>query len=447
MSENKCVKNRRRAITRKRAALIAATLAFAGATTSAEARLPPGQDPFYRYDGSTPLEDIAPGTVLKTRTIPYHVIGFPLPIKTTQLLYRSTGQLGQATVNVTSVVQPAFNFGQKKLVSYQSFYDSLNPDDEPSYAISGGVTLGGLIPNVESILLSPLLSKGYTLVIPDSQGQQANFAAGQEYGLNTLDSVRATFNSPTVGLPSDTKIALIGYSGGGIATEWAAELAPSYAPDVDKRIIGFSTGGLLVHPAHNLHYVDGSLGWAGILPAAFLGIFRSYGIDPTPYLNDHGKAVFERLEKASILNILFQYPGLTWKSIAKPEYPTPEKIPVYVEIVNDLIMGTGGTPSAPMLIRQGAGGEAEGTPGDKPGIGRGDAVMIAGDVRTLARDYCSRGVKVEYRQADGLSHIPTTFLWTAETIPWVDDRFAGRPAVQNCSEIPVGNPLTPITVL
>uniref|UniRef100_UPI001CFB7964 hypothetical protein n=1 Tax=Luteimonas panaciterrae TaxID=363885 RepID=UPI001CFB7964 len=143
MSEKKCAKNRRRAVTHKHAALVAAMLAFAGVTTSAEARLPPGQDPFYRYDGSTPLENIAPGTVLKTRIIPYHVIGFPLPIKTTQLLYRSTGQLGQATVNVTSVVQPAFNFGPKKLVSYQSFYDSLNPDDEPSYAISGGVTLGG----------------------------------------------------------------------------------------------------------------------------------------------------------------------------------------------------------------------------------------------------------------------------------------------------------------
>ena len=54
-------------------------------------------------------------------------------------------------------------------------------------------------------------------------------------------------------------------------------------------------------------------------------------------------------------------------------------------------MGTGGTPTIPLFIGQGANGELEGTPGDKPGIGAGDGVMIAGDVRTLARDYCAKG--------------------------------------------------------
>ncbi|MGO4260964.1 lipase family protein [Lysobacter sp. TAB13] len=429
---------------RRRAALMAASLAIAGAAGSAQARLAPGDDPFYQYTGDTPLENIAPGTVLKTRTVPYHVVGFALPIKTTQLLYRSTGQLGQPTVNVTSVIQPVFALGRQKLISYQSFYDSLNPDDEPSYAISGGLTLGGLIPNVETALIAPFLSQGYSIVISDTQGQRANFAAGREYGMNTLDSVRATFNSPAVGLAGDTKVALVGYSGGAIATEWAAELAPSYAPDIDRRIVGSSMGGVLVHPAHNLHYVDGSAVWAGIMPMAIVGVSRSFQVDLTPYLNDYGKQLSERLKKASIINVLAQYPGLTWASIAKPEYATPERIPVFVELANDLIMGTGGTPSAPLLIRQGAGGELEGTLGNKPGIGRGDGVMIAGDVRTLARDYCSRGVKVQYGQSELLSHVGAAAVWIPETLVWVNDRFAGRTAPQNCANIAPGNPLDPI---
>src|ERR1700677_2298795 len=49
---------------------------------------PPEQDPFYTYEGGTPLADIAPGTVLKTRTLAYHVVGIPLPVKAVQLLYR-----------------------------------------------------------------------------------------------------------------------------------------------------------------------------------------------------------------------------------------------------------------------------------------------------------------------------------------------------------------------
>ena len=109
----------------------------------ARACRPAQQDPFYAYQGSVPLASIAPGTVLKTRVLPYHVAGLPLPVSAVQLLYRSTGEIGQPTVNVTSVLQPPVRLGPPTVVSYQSFYDSLNPEDEPSYAISGGLTLGG----------------------------------------------------------------------------------------------------------------------------------------------------------------------------------------------------------------------------------------------------------------------------------------------------------------
>ena len=170
-------------------------------------------------------------------------------------------------------------------------------------------------------------------------------------------------------------------------------------------------------------------------------LFRS--VDLTPYLNDYGITLNTRLQDASIVNVLAQYPGLTWASMAKPEYQTPEQIPVFVVLANDLIMGTGGTPSVPLLIRQGAGGELEGTLGNKPGIGRGDGVMIAGDVRTLARDYCSRAVTVQYNQSDALSHVGTVAVWVPETLLWVNDRFARRTPPQNCAQIPVGNSLAP----
>jgi hypothetical protein len=113
---------------------------------AAGAAVPPEQDPFYSYEGSTPLTSIAPGTVLKTRTLSYHVAGVPLPVTAVQLLYRSTGETGAPTVNVTSVLEPSLRPGSPTVVSYQSFYDSLSPEADPSYAISGGVSIGGAIP-------------------------------------------------------------------------------------------------------------------------------------------------------------------------------------------------------------------------------------------------------------------------------------------------------------
>jgi hypothetical protein len=425
-------------------ALLLLAAALMVAVPVAQAAPPtPEEDPFYDYAGTTPLAEIAPGTVLKSRTLSYHVVGIPLPVRAVQLLYRSTSQLGEPTVNVTSVLKPPLSFGTPQVVAYQSFYDSLNPVDEPSYAISGGLTLGGAIPQVESALIGPELLAGRTVVIADTEGENADFAAGPEYGLNTLDSLRAALAAPATGLASTKKIGMIGYSGGAIATEWAAELAPNYAPDVNAKLVGAAIGGVLVDPAHNLHYVDGSLSWAGVMPMAIIGVSRAFHIDLTPYLSEYGAQLYAKLEKASIAEVLAQYPGLTWSQLAKPEYPTPESIPVYVHTVNQLIMGTGGTPSTPLFIGQGALGELEGTPGNKPGIGEGDGVMIAGDVRTLARQYCERGDRVLYDEY-ALGHVTAAVPWIATAVPWLEARFAGITAPSSCGSIAPGNPLTPI---
>jgi hypothetical protein len=406
----------------------------------------PKDDPFYKYTDSKPLPDILPGTVLKTRSFPYRIFGIvPTLLKATQLLYRSTSQTGSPTVNVTSVIQPPIQLDKAKVISYQSAYDSLNQNHEPSYAISGGHTLGGVINNVEAVVFVPFIADGYTIIVADIEGQGADFAAGPEYGRNTLDSIRAAFNSPAVDLPSDAQVAMLGYSGGAIATEWAAELAPTYAPDVNKRMIGAAIGGVLVHPAHNLHYVDGSLTWAGVMPMAIAGIARAFHINFTQYLNNNGKKIFKNMENASIINVLGHYPGLTWKDLARPAYPTPDDIPLYVTLVNKLIMGTGGTPTIPLFIGQGANGVPEGTPGNKPGIGAGDGVMIAGDVRTLALDYCANGTTVHYEQYDDLTHVSSLLPWLPNSIAWIVERFAGLLAPDNnCSSIASGNPLDPI---
>jgi hypothetical protein len=411
---------------------------------AAGAAVPPEQDPFYSYEGSTPLANIVPGTVLKTRTLSYHVAGVPLPVTAVQLLYRSTGETGAPTVNVTSVLEPPLRLGSPTVVSYQSFYDSLSPEADPSYAISGGVSIGGSIPTAESGLIAPALLAGETVVVPDTEGETADFSAGPEYGMNTLDSLRAALKSPATGLVGAQKIGLIGYSGGAIATEWAAELAPSYAPALDRRIVGASFGGVLVEPAHNLHYVNASAMWAGVIPMAIIGVSRAFHIDLTPYLSEYGLQLYDKLQRASIVEVLGKYPGLTWERMAKPQYQSPESIALYDEVSNRLIMGTGGTPSVALLIAQGAGGEREGTGGGKPGIGPGDGVMIAGDVRSLAREYCGRGVTLQYDEYPRLAHVETAVPWLASTLPWLSARFAGEPAPQDCSQIAPGNPLAPV---
>jgi hypothetical protein len=414
------------------------------AVPAARAAVAPEQDPFYKYEGTTRLKRIAPGTVLKTRTVPFHVAEIPLPITAVQLLYRSTSELGKPTVNVTSVLLPPVPLGTPTALSYQSFYDSLSTEDDPSYAISGGFSMGGDIPQAESVLIAPALLAGETVVVPDTEGEEADFSAGPVYGYNTLDSLRAALSSPATGLTAGTKIGLAGYSGGAIATEWAAQLAPTYAPEINSNIVGAAMGGVLVEPAHNLRYVEGSSSWASIIPMSLVGLSRAFHLDLTPYLSEYGQELLDKDQHDSITNEE-KVAGLTWSQLAKPEYPTPESIPVFVRTANKLIVGRNGTPTVPFLIGQGNGGEElEGTPGNKPGIGPGDGIMIAGDVRSLAREWCSRGVTVRYTEYQHLGHIEGAGPWLPEAAAWLAGRFAGLAAPQDCSEIVPGNSLAPI---
>jgi hypothetical protein len=427
-------------------AVLVSLLLFAWAALAApgaRAAIPPEQDPFYKYEGSKPLASIAPGTVLKTRTVRLHIEGIELPITAVQLLYRSTSELGKPTVNVTSVLLPPLKLSDS-VISYQSFYDSLNTEDDPSYAISGGVHSGGEIAQAESVLISPALLAGETVVVPDTEGEEADFSAGPVYGYNTLDSLRAALSSPATGLMGATKIGLAGYSGGAIATGWAAQEAPTYAPEINAEIVGASMGGVLVDPAHNLKYVEGSSSWASIIPMSLDGLSRAFHLNLAPYLTVYGQELMKEDEHDSITNET-SVPGLSWSEMVKPQYPTPESIPVFVKTANKLIMGHEGHPTVPMLIGQGNGGEEfEGTSGTKPGIGPGDGVMIAGDVRSLARQYCGEGVAVHYTEYQHLGHIEGAGPWLAETVPWLTERFLGLAAPQDCSSIAPGNSLQPL---
>lgn len=403
-------------------------------------------DPFFQYSGATPLADIAPGTVLKSRNISVYIAGIKTTLQATQLVYRSTDAKQRPTANVTTIFTPDCSkvscANKNKVISYQSFYDSLNPEDGPSRAYAGGKRLPDLLPAVETVLFGTYVKKGYTVVVSDTEGQRANFAAGPEYGYNTLDSIRATFNVPQIGLAKDAKVVMMGYSGGAIATEWAAELAPSYAPDLKPNLIGAAFGGTLVSPEHNLTYVEGTPIWGGVLPMAVIGVSRSYDIDIQKYLTPRGQEVYNKMQKASIAYVLGMYRDVTWKDLVKPEFQDRTKIPEYVEAVNKVIMGTGGTPEIPLQIGQGTGGIWEGTK-PSPLWGAGDGVMLAGDVRTLARQYCAQGVPVQHKEW-GTSHFTTMLNWLPWATAWIDDRFAGKAAPQNCSSIAAGNPLTPL---
>ena len=128
--------------------------------------------------------------------------------------------------------------------------------------------------------------------------------------------------------------------------------------------------------------------------------------------------------------------------MAKPEYAAARERPGVRARRQPADHGHARHADHPLFIGQGANGELEGTPGDKPGIGKGDGVMIAGDVRTLARQYCAAGVKVQYTQYDLLSHVTSAVPWLGEAVPWLTARFTA--CRRRTARVAPGNALDPI---
>jgi hypothetical protein len=115
------------------------------------------------------------------------------------------------------------------------------------------------------------LAKGWFVNVPDYEGPLASFTAGVMSGHATLDSVRATLSLretlPGLDLPEDTRYAMWGYSGGALASEWAAELQVQYAPELN--FSGAALGGLTPNVTSVLMAINKSYA-AGLAPVCNL---------------------------------------------------------------------------------------------------------------------------------------------------------------------------------
>jgi hypothetical protein len=400
--------------------------------TAAGSRPLPSDDEFYTYAGHAPLADIAPGTILRARSVTLALPQLQTPLRAEQLLYRTRDELGDPSVEVTTVVDPLHGLTGTRILAYLSFYDALGPQCDPSYTLTGGYAGNTSNENQaeeEDALLLSNLVQGFTVTIPDFEGTDEHWGAGHEAGYGTLDAIRAT--ETYLKLSPATRVGMYGYSGGSIAADWAAELAPSYAPALN--IVGVAMGGIPVDLAHNLKYVNGSRGWSGVVPAVMVSLTRAFHLDLSKYASAYGRKIFKQVSRQCIGSFLGAYPGLTVAKLVKHRYRDILAVPVFRRIANRLIMGSvPGRPNAPFFM---AVGNADGV---------GDGVMVARDVEALAHEYCKQGDPVELNVYKGAVHTEAALHFEPPAVAFLIERFTGLPMRGNCASIPRGNSLAPL---
>ena len=387
--------------------------------------LPPSADPF--YSSRVALYDVAPGTVLKTRQVSIlPVNGKGRSMSALQVLYRTTGELGQPSSTVATVIA-AQKSGVHGIVSFQIAYDGLGANCDPSYELRAGQSLTSDAA-LEASEITSYLDAGFSVVTADYEGPNSEFLVGQESGYGVLDGIRAAENA--LGLsPARTPVGLIGYSGGALATDYAAQLAARYAPRLD--LVGVAEGGVPVDYFHILSYVEDSPEWSVVIPMGLVGLTRGFHLDPDRYFSSYGAKLAEAVG-SKCLSSAGSYAGLTIRKMLKAKYPDLERVPALVTIMNRMIMGRSGTPREPMLLANGISDRS------------GDGVMVERDVQALAYSYCRRGLSVAFHRYSGLSHLQAYIPFEISAYRFITDRLHGSKVPDGCKAIGPASSLAPV---
>lgn len=378
----------------------------------------PNKDPFYSAPAN--LSAYKPGDIIRQRATPagLAVFGsFPVPINSsTQLLYRTADANGNPQATVTTVIVPK-NADLSKLLSYQIEYDSAWNGCNPSIVLQKGANAADSFGAYSVLIFKSALQKGIPVVTSDYEGPKAAFTSGKQAGHATLDSIRAALKSTsTTGIKPNAKLVMWGYSGGALATEWAAELQPTYAPELS--FLGAAMGGLTPNISSVLFTINKGL-FAGLAPTGVYGMAAAHP-ELLTFINANiipsKKAAAEKVLSQCLIANTLQYAGQDVFSYFKNGVALLRS-PIAQNVINtDGIMGVHGTPQFPLYVYKAV----------------QDEVSKVAETDALVKKYCNAGVSIQYHRDPTGDHLTETIQGADAALAWVVDRFNGVPVAAGC---------------
>jgi Secretory lipase len=233
------------------------------------------------YSPPEPLGDGRPGDVIRAEPMDaYLVPGVRFRARAWRILYRSTSAVGEPTaVSGTVLVPHGRSHGPRPLVGYAVGTHGIGDAAAPSRLLSRGL-------DWEAGLIAMLLTRGWAVALTDYQGLGTpgdhTYMVGRALGPNVLDAMRAARELHPAELPVQGPAAIIGYSEGGAAAAWAAQLQPTYAPDVP--LVGVAAGAAAADLEAAGPSLDGSF-FSFFIAYGGIGYSAAYPeLDLDPYL-------------------------------------------------------------------------------------------------------------------------------------------------------------------
>ncbi|MFD6414738.1 lipase family protein [Streptomyces sp. NPDC060194] len=350
-----------------------------------------------------------PGDVVSVEPTAFRVLPLgPVEARAWRIRYRSTTATGAPnTVSGTVLVPDDDHAGPRPLVGYAVGTVGLADPCAPSAAFPRGTA-------VEGPLIQGLLRRGWAVAVTDYEGLgtpgEHTYTVGRSAGHAVLDAVRAALRLPEAGLRPDAPVGVMGYSQGGQAAGWAAELHASYAPELD--LAGTAAGGVPGDLAETARANDGGRGSA-LVWMSLSGqdaAFPELRLDDD--LNPAGRALLGHLRAHCVA--LGSTVGSS-KRLADLTVRDPLGRPDWQRRLGESAVGTD-RPDRPVYLYH----------------AREDELIPYDAGRRIRADWCRRGAAVRWRAVEAGGHVDAALAESPRAADWLSDRFAGVPEPGDC---------------
>jgi alpha-beta hydrolase superfamily lysophospholipase len=375
----------------------------------------PRDDPFYQPPSG--YECAEPGTVLRTRDVELAFLGIiPQPLKAIQLLYRTTDMGGRPEASVTTVIVPA-ELDPKRpcpVLSYQCAIDAISSRCFPSYALRRRSKALGSISQLELLLIAATVAEGWAVSIPDHEGLHGMWGAPYEPGYRVLDGIRAAMNCERLDLSPDAPVGLWGYSGGGLASAWAAEMCATYAPELD--VVGAVLGSPVGDLGHTFERLNGGLfaGLPALVVAALAHIYPELERVVDEHATEEGRAMLDSLETMTTVEAVIRMARKNMADYLDAPLDDILATPEVSHVFDSIKLGSA-VPKPPVLIVQAV----------------HDYLIDVHDIDELADTYSHGGADVTYHRDAFNEHMFLHPLSAPMALRWLTDRFARRPLTEH----------------
>lgn len=369
----------------------------------------PSDDPFWLPPAG--FERTDPGTVLRSRSVELAFLGWvPQKVTAYQLLYRTTTMDGAPQATVTTVILPEGHTADSPILSYQCAIDAIASHTFPSYMLRRYTNSRAGSPPLEYLMMATALSRGWAVLVPDHEGPEGVWGAPREPGYCVLDGVRAALDFKPAGLSADAPIGLWGYSGGGLASGWAAEMWSGYAPELN--VVGAVLGSPVADLGATFRHLNGTLfsGFAAMVIAALTHRFVRFADLVREHVNEDGHKLLADLETMSTAGAVTHFAMRKVDGYLDEPLEAMLARPVLQDMFDEIRLGHH-VPAMPLLMVQAV----------------ADPIISVRNIDALADTYHRGGASLTYLRDVLSEHAVLHPISTSYALRWLQDRFTDQP--------------------